>query len=144
MTPLHIGALAKLAGVKSDTVRFYERVGLLPKPQRSTNGYRTYEKDDLSRIRFIRKAQAVGFSLDEIRRILSFHGESPKTCRCVIAMAESTLSETETKIAELTKFHEALAKNLRGWKRRSPRSAAVEFCRLIESAEIHIPPTKLR
>ena len=115
MASLRIGEMAKLAGVKSDTVRYYERVGLLPRPERTPNGYRSYEGADLTRIRFIRKAQALGFTLDEVRRILSFRGKSSATCRCVVSMAEATLSETEHKIAELTSFRDALAKNVQAW-----------------------------
>lgn len=131
---LRIGGLGKLAGVQSDTVRFYERIGLLPKPERSGNGYRTYDDAAVARVRFIRKAQTLGFSLEEIRRILNFRGESPKTCRCVMAIAEATLSETEAKIAELTRFRDGLKKNVRAWKRLPQRPVATEFCRLIESA----------
>ena len=66
---LLIGRVARLAGVTSDTIRFYERSGLLPKPHRGANRYRVYDKAALAQVRFIRKAQSLGFSLDEIRRI---------------------------------------------------------------------------
>ena len=130
-----IGQLAKLAGVKPDTVRFYERAGLLPKPGRSPNGYRSYGKPALDEIRFIRKAQSLGFSLDEIRRILSLRGQGKTTCRCVVAMAEATLSETETKLKELQNFRDNLASNLTRWRKTAGRVKAVaEFCALIESS----------
>ena len=130
-----IGQLAKLAGVKPDTVRFYERTGLLPKPGRSPNGYRSYDEPTLDKIRFIRKAQSLGFSLDEIRRILNLRGRGKATCRCVIAMAEATLSETETKLKELQRFRDNLKSNLTRWQKVSGREKAVaEFCALIESS----------
>ena len=130
-----IGQLAKLAGVKPDTVRFYERTGLLPKPHRRPNGYRTYDKPALDEVRFIRKAQALGFSLDEIQRILNLRGQGKATCRCVISMAEATLSETETKLSELQKFRDNLALNLMRWRKDSGRRRAVaEFCALIEAS----------
>lgn len=130
-----IGQLAKLAGVKPDTVRFYERTGLLPKPGRSPNGYRSYDEPALDEIRFIRKAQSLGFSLDEIRRILNVRGRGKATCRCVIAMAEATLSETETKLRELQIFRDNLKSNLTRWQKVSGRKQAVaEFCALIESS----------
>ena len=130
-----IGHLAKLAGVQPDTIRFYERTGLLPKPGRSPNGYRSYDKPALDKIRFIRKAQSLGFSLDEIRRILHLRGQGKTTCRCVIAMAEATLSETETKLKELQNFRDNLASNLTRWRKTSGRVKAVaEFCALIESS----------
>lgn len=131
-----IGRLAKLAGVRPDTIRFYERTGLLPKPGRSPNGYRTYGKPALDEIRFIRKAQSLGFSLDEIRRILNLRGQGETTCRCVMAMAEATLSETEAKLKELHKFRDNLESNLRRWRKVSGRGKALaEFCALIESSD---------
>jgi MerR family transcriptional regulator, copper efflux regulator len=128
-----IGGLAKLAGVKPDTIRFYERSGLLPKPQRMASGYRVYDEAALSQVRFIRKAQSLGFTLDEVRRILSLRGHGRETCRCVAAMAEATLAETKTKLGELQKFHDALAANLKRWRRQTRGPMAAEFCALIES-----------
>src|SRR5438093_5071896 len=115
--PLLIGQLAKLSGVKPDTIRFYERSGLLPKPSRSASGYRVYNDAALNQVRFIRKAQSLGFSLDEIKRIMSLRGQGKETCRCVIAMAEATLAETEMKLKEMQRFREALARHLGRWKR---------------------------
>ena len=132
--PLLIGRLAKLSGVKPDTIRFYERSGLLPKPSRTASGYRLYDDAALNQVRFIRKAQSLGFSLDEIKRIMSLRGRGKETCRCVVSMAEATLSETETKLKEMQRFREALARHLGRWKRNSKSKAAAEFCALIESA----------
>ena len=73
--PLLIGQLAKVAGVKPDTVRFYERSGLLPKPARTASEYRLYDEAALNQLRFIKKAQSLGFSLDEVRRILCLRGQ---------------------------------------------------------------------
>src|SRR2546426_2521241 len=96
--PLLIGQLAKLAGVKPDSVRFYERSGLLPRPERLASGYRVYDDAALKQLRFIKQAQALGFTLDEIKRILSLRGQGNQTCRCVLAMAEATLSETREQL----------------------------------------------
>jgi len=131
--PLLIGRLAKLAGVKPDTIRFYERTGLLPKPSRTSSGYRIYDDAALNQVRFIRKAQSLGFSLDEIRRIMSLRGQGKETCHCVIAMAEATLAETETKLKELRQFKDTLASNLTRWKRTRRGPIAAEFCALIEA-----------
>lgn len=132
--PLLIGKLAKLSGVKPDTIRFYERSGLLPKPSRTASDYRVYNDDALRQVRFIRKAQTLGFSLDEIRRIMSLRGQGKDTCRCVVAMAEATLAETETKLTELHKFKDKLTTNLERWKRTGRGPIAAEFCALIENA----------
>lgn len=132
--PLRIGQLAAAGGVKADSIRFYERAGLLPKPTRSVNGYRTYGTDALKRLRFIKRAQSFGFSLGEIRRILSLQGQGSTTCRTVLAIAEATLAETESKLRELQTFRDLLATNVRRWRRLpARRKCAAEFCDLIES-----------
>jgi DNA-binding transcriptional MerR regulator len=132
---LRIGQLAVAAGVKTDSVRFYERAGLLPKPSRSANGYRTYDDDALKRLRFIKRAQSFGFSLDEVRRILSLRGEGRTTCRTVLAIAEATLADTEAKLRDLQKFRDSLAANVKRWRNLpARRKCAAEFCDLIESS----------
>ena len=132
--PLLIGRLAKLAGVKSDTIRFYERNGLLPKPSRTASAYRVYDDAALKQLRFIKKAQSLGFSLDEVRRILHLRGGSG-TCRAVLAIAEATLEETRVKLRELQSFHDLLAANVRRWRNLpARRKCASEFCDLIESS----------
>lgn len=138
---MRIGDLAKLAGVKSDTIRFYEKRGLLPKPRRATSGYRSYDERSLKQLRFIKQAQSLGFSLDEIHRILNLRGRGGETCRCVINIAEATLAETETRLAELQTFRDSLRAHLRRWKRTVNPTActAAEFCNLIESVGLETP-----
>lgn len=132
--PLLIGRLAKLAGVKSDTIRFYERSGLLPKPSRTASAYRVYDDATLKQLRFIKKAQSLGFSLDEVRRILHLRGGNG-TCRAVLAIAEATLEETEVKLRELQSFHDLLATNVKRWRKLpARRKCAAEFCDLVESS----------
>ena len=132
--PMLIGQLARLAGVKPDTVRFYERSGLLPKPQRAASGYRVYTDAALAQVRFIRKAQSLGFTLHEIRRILSLRGHGKETCQCVLRMAEATLAEAELKLKEMQAFRDALKGNVLRWKRQPRGPIAAEFCTLIEKA----------
>lgn len=132
--PLLIGQLAKLVDVKTDTIRFYERSGLLPKPVRKASGYRTYDQAALKLVRFIRKAQSLGFSLDEIRRILRLRGGGEKTCDSVLAIAEATLEETERRLAELQIFRDDLKRTVASWKQPKKQACAAEFCALIESA----------
>jgi MerR family transcriptional regulator, Zn(II)-responsive regulator of zntA len=135
--PLLIGRLAQAAGVKPDSIRFYERSGLLPKPERLATGYRVYNEHALRRLRFIKKAQALGFSLEEIGRILRMRDQGKPTCDCVVTMAEATLSETERKLRELQTFAEGLRENLDRWRKVTKRgkTLAAEFCALIESTE---------
>ena len=131
--PLLIGQLAKSAGVKSDTVRFYERTGLLPRPTRTASGYRVYDSAAARQLQFIKKAQALGFSLDEVRRIMSMQG-GRETCQCVIGMAQATLSETDRKLKQLRSFRKGLADNLERWKKAPPRKPGAEFCALIDAS----------
>lgn len=141
MKPIHgenlrIGQLAKLAGVKPDSVRFYERSGLLPEPERRANDYRVYDRTALARLQFIKQAQALGFSLAEIRRILSLRGHGVETCRCVIGIAEATLAETDRKVEQMRRFADELRANLQRWRKGSTRRGrvAAEFCQLIETS----------
>lgn len=129
--------------MKSDTVRFYERVGLIPKPDRAASGYRIYTDAAVKQVQFIRKAQALGFSLDEIRRFLTLRRQGGTPCDRVMAMAEATLSETEAKLTALTVFRDSLAKNLKLWRRLPARKRGAEFCDLIESMEAQIDGTKV-
>ncbi|MFN2507314.1 MAG: heavy metal-responsive transcriptional regulator [Chthoniobacterales bacterium] len=132
--PLLIGKLAASAGIKPDSVRFYERSGLLPKPSRTASGYRVYDESAVTQLRFIKKAQSLGFSLDEVKRILHLQGQGNITCRSVLAMAKATLDETENKLRELQQFRDALSANVKRWKQMATRSkCAAEFCALIES-----------
>jgi len=131
---LLIGQLAKEAGVKSDTIRFYEKQGLLPEPARSAAGYRIYDESALKRMRFIKRAQSLGFSLEEIKRIMEMRGSGGETCRCVIGIAESTLAELTKKLREMQAFHDRLEHALQGWKKNAARrrKCPAEFCDLIE------------
>ncbi|MDQ6808750.1 MAG: MerR family DNA-binding protein, partial [Verrucomicrobiota bacterium] len=124
------------AGIKPDSVRFYERSGLLPKPQRSATGYRVYDRGAVNQLRFIKRAQALGFSLDEVRRILRLRSAGGSACRSVLAMAEATLEETDTKLKDLQLFRNALAANVHRWRKLpARRKCAAEFCDLIEAGD---------
>ena len=102
-----IGKLANAAGVRIDTVRFYERAGLLKKPQRTAAGYRLYAESDAARLRFIRRAKALGFSLDEIAELLRLNDGGGRR-GAVRALAEQRLSEIEQKLRELGRMRETL------------------------------------
>lgn len=131
---LLVGKLAKAAGVSADTIRFYEKHGLIPEPARTGAGYRLYDRHALQRVHFIRQAQSIGFSLAEIRRILNLRGSGAETCRCVFSIAEATLEETERKIRELTQLRDSLRSHLKRWKGEMPcDDVAAEFCALIEN-----------
>ena len=106
MESIGIGALAKRAGVRIDTVRYYERSGLLAPKARLASGYRRYGEIELSRLRFIRRAQALGFTLDEVRDLLSVskHRDVSRVKRA----AQQKLADVERKITDLERVRRGL------------------------------------
>jgi MerR family copper efflux transcriptional regulator len=107
---LTIGQLAKRAGVGVETVRFYERRGLLLEPpRRGTGGYRHYPSDSLSRLRFIRRAKGLGFSLAEIQALLSLHPDSAESCAEVSDRIREKIAEINLKIRGLEAMRRGLS-----------------------------------
>ena len=130
---MHIGELARKAGVNIQTIRFYEHEKLLPPPARKPSGYRVYGEDDLPRLRFIRQAKELGFSLEEIREILRMRAQGACPCERVISLAERHLGEIRQTILQLAGFEKELARALKQWRNSGqPKLAANEFCALIE------------
>lgn len=108
---MRIGEVAAQAGVNIDTVRFYERRGILPKPLREpSSGYRTYPGDAPRRIRFIKRAQDLGFTLKEIRELLSLRAKPGARCADVLKRAEAKVRDVEAKIRALQAMRRALSK----------------------------------
>ena len=105
-----IGTLAKQTNVKVETIRFYERIGLLAAPARSAAGYRLYETQHVKRLNFVRRARALGFPIDEIRALLRLADERKRPCAEVRAVAEEHLRDVHAKIADL-KTMERVLKN---------------------------------
>ena len=105
---LTIGKLAKAAGVRIDTVRYYERRGLMPAPRRSDSGYRHYDGDATRRLRFIRRAQSLGFSLDEIGELLALRAD-PANHAEVRARALARRDDIEHRIRELSALRDSLS-----------------------------------
>jgi len=106
-THFTIGRLADAAGVGIDTVRFYERRGLLPTPKRTTSGYRLYNADSISRIRFVRRAKDLGFTLDEIQNLLKLQDSAGPKAE-VKAITKLKLEQIDAKISDLTRMRSAL------------------------------------
>ncbi len=102
-----VGRLAKAAGVPASTVRYYERTGLLRRPPRSPSNYRVYGEDDVYRVRFIRAAQATGFTLDDVAELLR-----PSPCRRVQARIEKRLEEVSVRMRELRHVQRVLKRAL--------------------------------
>lgn len=110
MQTMTIGRLAGRAGVGIDTIRYYERNGLLPPAERRPSGYREYREEDLARLRFIRRAKELGFSLAEISELLSLSASRTGDMRRVKRKAEARLEEVERRIDELRRVRRGLKK----------------------------------
>lgn len=106
--PLTIGQVAKAADVNIETLRYYEREGLLPEPPRTAAGYRQYTTDAVRRVRFMKRAQALGFTLAEISRLLELRAEGGTACEEVVVDATGAIGRIDDKIAELQRMRAAL------------------------------------
>ena len=135
--PFFIGATARAAGVSIHTIRYYERRGLLPAPQRTPAGYRLYEAAVVDRLRFIQQAQALGFSLAEIKEVLrlKFSGQSP--CDCVRQRLRERLAAIEEELKNLRAIRRQIRTCL-DRSRRLPRlpHAASAICPIIETRSL--------
>ncbi len=137
MKALSIGKLARQSGVGVDTVRYYEREGLLPEAPRSGSGYRQYSAGDIDRLRFIRRAKTLGFSLGEIAELLSLN-QARGSRAPVKKLAERRLAELNQKLQELTAIRDALATLVR----RCSGSGSLNGCPIIEGVLAHDTPAR--
>src|SRR3954447_9031074 len=126
---ISIGDLAKSTGTKVVTVRYYEQIGLLPVPSRTTGNYRTYSNDHMSRLRFIRRCRDLGFTLDQIRDLLRLSSQKNEECVEVDRITALHLAEIEQKIADLKR----LAKELRRLNSCCQGNGIIAECRIIEA-----------
>lgn len=131
MENLTIGQLAKSANVNVETVRYYERRGLVPNPPRRQSGYRQYPISAIDRIRFIKRAQALGFSLKEISELLSLRVDPDTTCGDIKERAEAKMSDIEEKIESLLEIKSALGRLIDKCKGYGP----ISECPILEALE---------
>ena len=129
---LSIGALAKRAATKVQTIRFYESEGLMPEPSRSEGGQRRYAKTHADRLAFIRHARELGFPLDAIRELLKFVDKPDQSCAQVDRVARDVLADVEAKIARLDALRAELQRML-----RQCRHGRVSDCRIIHVLADH-------
>ena len=127
---MRIGQAASQAGVNIQTLRYYERRGLLPRAPRRTSGYREFADDSIRVVRFIKRAQDLGFSLNEVEELLRLRGERKRDRRRVRAIAERRLRQVDAKIAELRAMRHALSHLIE----RCAAGSALE-CPIIEAFE---------
>lgn len=126
---LSIGYLAKAAGTKVVTVRYYEKVGLLSPPERTTSNYRAYGKQHLLSLRFIRRCRSLGFTIDQIRDLLLISSRKEGDCGNVDKLAAEHLAEVESKISDLKR----LAQELKRINACCEGGLSVSDCRIIEA-----------
>lgn len=110
MEALTTGTVARQAGVGVETIRFYEREGLIENPPRRESGYRQYPQETVSRVRFIRRAKELGFTLKEIKELLELRASPKSRCADVRRRAEATIDDIEQKVSALLGMKEALVK----------------------------------
>jgi DNA-binding transcriptional MerR regulator len=134
MSGLLIGEVAKRAGVTAPTVRYYEEIGLLPVPSRSSTGYRRYSEHTVEELRFIRKAQVLGFSLDEIGEILRLSRSGKTPCSHVLSLAHQHLAAVEERIRQLQQFRDHLAAEVAKWNDKTTPTCR-GLCQIIAAAD---------
>ncbi|KAF2989291.1 helix-turn-helix domain-containing protein (plasmid) [Methylocystis sp. MJC1] len=114
MKALTIGQLAAAAGVNLETVRYYERIKLMPPPARTASGYRAYEEGHIRRLAFIRRARELGFSIEQIRALLALAEPSRISCAEVREIARAHLDDVRLKLADLARLEGILADTISG------------------------------
>ena len=137
---LRIGEVARRSGVGVEALRFYERRGLLGRPSRTESNYRVYDESVLERLDFIRRAQAVGFTLDEIGEILAESAGGRSPCRHVRELARRKLEELDAHLVELRRRRAELARTLAEWDERGEEEGRV--CGLIEHSALAAPAAR--
>jgi MerR family Zn(II)-responsive transcriptional regulator of zntA len=132
MAQLFIGDLADRLKLNPRTIRYYERIGILPNPGRTESGYRVYNERTVERLEFILKAKALGLKLDEIKQILLIHDMGQAPCERTQAFISNKITEIEDKIADLTSLKKKLEKILK-YKIRKDFSESI--CPMIAASE---------
>ena len=141
--PLTIGALAKATATNIETIRYYEKIGLLPSPARTAGNYRAYDSDHLARLSFVRRSRDLGFSIEAVRDLLRLSDQKRRDCASVGAIACEHLAEIDRKIADLT----SLRRELQGLMTQCG-NGRIDNCRVIEalgpSSIGQAPPKQLK
>jgi DNA-binding transcriptional MerR regulator len=134
---MRIGELAEQVGATTKAIRFYERIGLLPEPPRTSSGYRSYEEPDADRLVFIMTAQRLGLSLDEIKEIIAFRDRGEQPCAYVADVLQRQVTDLDTRIREMR----ALRDELRRLQAGAAQGMATDskFCGVIEHPHLRHP-----
>ena len=138
------GELARITGVSADTLRHYEKLGLLAKPPRTSGGYRDYPSDALERVHLVRRALNVGFSLPELTTILKMRDGGQAPCRRVQAIAESKLKQVKQQIKDLGEMRDQLDALVKDWKAKLAHTRKGEPARLLDTLPQELTGSNLR
>src|ERR1041384_6485356 len=142
VSSLSSGELAELAGVSRDTLRHYERQGVLPRPLRGHNAYRQYPPEALQRVQLVRRALSVGFTLDELAKVLKVRDAGGAPCEEVRKLAAQKLLNVQDQLRELTKLRDDLQETLREWDARLAHRTNGKRASLLESLSVDPKPAK--
>lgn len=135
MNALLIGDVARKTGFPAPTIRYYEEIGLLKRPARQTSGYRAYSSKTIDELLFIKKAQVLGFSLDEISEILELSRSGQRPCERVLTLSHKHLDAIDHRIRQLRKFRNYLASEITKWDRQGTAVTCDGLCQFISDAE---------
>jgi DNA-binding transcriptional MerR regulator len=150
MPGLLIGDVAERAGVAAPTIRYYESIGLLKPPSRSSAGYRNYSESFVQELRFIKKAQALGFSLDEVGEILKLTRTGKTPCSHVLSLAHEHLAAIDERIRQLERFRHRFAAEVAKWDEQQRAVTCDGLCQfiadaetdLVENVNLHLKPQR--
>ena len=138
VTYLKIGELAKQTGLAVGTLRYYSDLGLLQPVQRGDNGYRYYTQNASRQVEFIKKAQAIGFTLEEIKTILDVRDRGEKPCNLVQSLLDNKIEQLEIQIKKMILFKQELEEYRTSWiNNPNPKSDSQEVCPLISSVSLN-------
>jgi MerR family transcriptional regulator, copper efflux regulator len=132
-TSLRSGELARLTGVSSDTIRHYERMGILPESPRTASGYRMYGRDAVDRVQLVRRALQLGFTLAELSEILQVRDRGGAPCHRVLSMTEEKLRTLEQQIQDLRRTRRYMLQLVRQWRAKLARTATGTKAMLLHS-----------
>lgn len=126
----NIGQLARQAGVKAETIRYYEKIGLLGVPTRSAGNYRSYSEADAQRLRFVRRSRELGFSIDQIRELMAFSSHGESDCSTVDNVVRSHVQDIEGKIRDLQALSTELSRMI-----GSCPGGSITDCRILDALD---------
>jgi MerR family copper efflux transcriptional regulator len=134
---LKIGEVARISGIGIEALRFYERSGLLGRPARTASGYRIYDREVINRLAFIKRAQTLGFTLDEIKHVIAEKQSGQSPCAEVREIVRQRLQELDERMTQMRRYRKELGAALAEWDKADTSDG--DICGLIEGTDIEHP-----